>query len=597
MAKIFTLGVSSVITVVQFASMAFLIICCITAPVFKQIGLSKTDGVVFGTFGYCENGQCSTAQASYYPEQLASNASWNMNFQARTTLGKILIIMPVAAGLTFFSMIGNFTAQFGSVGARGATFIINLLLCIIAFAGSALMCVVTFLLFYPHMTWCSWLLIPAAAINLVCVPLTYVAHSMAPASDDDESIESDVGYHQEMTAFKQPSSRAESINGYYDGHAGLEKPAYPDFYKGPDVVTSTTSNSGTTDSRAGREKPISELQIAHPVIKTAYGTAEVVRPSGDNTENDFSFDTEARAAQPYSAIAGPQSEESASLEPGTHSSFVAPSRKYREQSTTSSFYSEADNRVSRRDTLDTADLRPTSALNLEADTKKEKSGNDDALQRIIDGAIHEDDEEFIKLQTIDPSERPLLDDDDGIKDDDSDFTSVSQRGINPNYMPLNTGPALQQNRSIHPPISRPGARTTNYPSVPLGRTFPPEQGHNSHHLQRGYANFENGPVRQRMHPHKPYGGGQMASQQKSLHPSYSQGRSNASFPSYSNYTTSELPPVGARATQRSQVDMHTAPLQAPPSSNYRPAYKKRLPRQNVLPAASLARDGPYAGMI
>lgn len=85
MAKFLNVGVSSAITVAQFVSMAFLIICCVTAPVFKQIGLSKADGIVFGTFGYCEQGSCSSASASYHQSNwlLLSLGKWELRHAKR----------------------------------------------------------------------------------------------------------------------------------------------------------------------------------------------------------------------------------------------------------------------------------------------------------------------------------------------------------------------------------------------------------------------------------------------------------------------------------------------------------------------------------
>lgn len=93
----------STITILQFVSMAFLIICCVTAPVFKQIGLSKYNDITYGVFGYCNGNNCSKASASYNPSQFQeSNDNWKINNHARGVLGKILIVTPIAAGLNFF---------------------------------------------------------------------------------------------------------------------------------------------------------------------------------------------------------------------------------------------------------------------------------------------------------------------------------------------------------------------------------------------------------------------------------------------------------------------------------------------------------------
>ncbi|CUS20995.1 LAQU0S02e03136g1_1 [Lachancea quebecensis] len=598
MAKFLNVGVSTAITIAQFASMAFLIICCVTAPVFKQIGLSKTDGIVFGTFGYCEQGSCSSASASYHPEQLATSASWKMGTSAREALGKILVIMPVAAGLAFLSMLGSFISLFGAIGTSGAAFVINLLLSVIAFAGSALMCIVVFLLFYPNITWCGWLLIPAAAVNLVCIPLTFLSYSLAPSKEQDSDAESEFTGRQEITSLGQPSSKGpfeEDVFYNSSKKSILEKPAYPEFYKGPEIATSTTLNSGTTDSKSDREKLLSDKPLPNPVLKTAYGTAKVMRPVTEDVENDFSFENNAKETQPYSAIAGPQRDDRASMEISAPA--VSAMNGYRDPSSTSSFYSERDQRVSRQNTLNTTDLRPSSALIVDSDARKEKSNND-VLQHIIDNAIHEDDEEFIKQQTIDPSERPHLDEDDGIQDDDSDFTSVSQRGINPNYVPLSSG----VKNTTHPPqvMKTHVPRTTNYPSVPLGNTQGNAQGRPFIPLdhQRAPMNHPRMVAPLRVpHVYQP----QQAAPRGYVAPQQGYRPNNAPTASETVLTTNPdfmIPgvPSGGLGAKRAQRQIYASPPHSNPSTNYKPAYKKRLPRHN-MPPASMTREGPYSGMM
>lgn len=176
----------------QFVAMALLIICSVTAPVFKQIGLSKYNDVTYGVFGYCNGDDCSKASAVYSPVDADSDDSdsdWKMSNKARKSLGKILIITPVAAGLNFLSMISivvAFIICLASGVSSAVLFTINLVLAAISFLASALVCVVIFLLFYPHITWCTWLLIPAAVLPLVIIPFIFVAHSDAKRDSDDD---------------------------------------------------------------------------------------------------------------------------------------------------------------------------------------------------------------------------------------------------------------------------------------------------------------------------------------------------------------------------------------------------------------------------
>lgn len=189
----------TIIGLFQFISMAFLIICCVTAPVFKQIGLSKYESITYGVFGYCSDSDgCSKASSNYSPYNLTQDdSSWKLNSNARKTLGSILIIMPIAAGLNFGSFLSSIiSAIFAIINNNGTQmsafqFIIDLIFQILAFCSAALMCIITFLLFYPHITWCSWLLIPAAVLPLISIPLLIMAYMSNGSKSSDDYIDND----------------------------------------------------------------------------------------------------------------------------------------------------------------------------------------------------------------------------------------------------------------------------------------------------------------------------------------------------------------------------------------------------------------------
>lgn len=176
----------SIVAVFQFISMAFLIICCVTAPVFKQIGLSKYNHVTYGVFGYCNKKGCSEASSSYNPYELTGKHAakdWKISDKGRQVLGRILIVTPIAAGLNFFSFLSSFisviivTLQKNTNTFSAILFFVNLIFTVCGFLSAALMCIVIFLLFYPHMTWCSWLLIPAAVLPLINIPIIFFGYS------------------------------------------------------------------------------------------------------------------------------------------------------------------------------------------------------------------------------------------------------------------------------------------------------------------------------------------------------------------------------------------------------------------------------------
>ncbi|SCW02629.1 LAFE_0F10814g1_1 [Lachancea fermentati] len=589
MGKRFSIGISSVITVLEFASMAFLIICCVTAPVFSQIGLSKYDSTVYGTFGYCKSGDCSAASANYGPESIDSDADWSMNSSARTSLGKILIVVPIAAGLTFFAMFINFLAQFSSVGRHAAVFVINLLLTLLAFASSALVCIVVFLLFYPHVTWCSWLLVPAAALNLLCVPLTFVAHSQAAKGDD---LEEDSDDEQKLNRLETLGSQSNfRLNEYYNESksSALEKPVnLPDYYKGSQIVTSTTLNSGTTDSRSEREALMTDQQGPNPYAKTSMNNSAMVPLSEE--PND-----EMHQTRPYSVIRDSDASlgrSGASSKTGAIPAYNAPQQFYRDISNSSSFYTESPKGVSRTGSLNTTDLKPNSVLGLDDTRKKNQPTGHDELQGIIKNAIdEEDDDEFIKQQTVDPSEIPPLDDDDGIKDDDSDFTSVSQRGVNPNYMPSVTANRVQHPQHM-PMVANQKPRVGLLPSA--NHYFPPQQ-YSGPPVQQGHTPYARAPAFQH-HPPQMYQQQPSAGypQQYQVPPQRSQ---YGNAPTASDMVLNANPDFMVAGNARKPRGPNMYPQAGATSTHYKPAYKKRLPRQTNLPPASMTREGPYSGMM
>ncbi|QLG72088.1 hypothetical protein HG535_0C04420 [Zygotorulaspora mrakii] len=266
-----TRAIFSTLLVLQFAAVAFFIICSVTAPVFRQIGLSKHNDVTYGVFGYCRNERCTTPSATYSPVGADTgdrDGGWRMSSRARTSLGRILIITPVAAGLNFLSMVSvliAFLTCLISGSSSAVLFTINIVMATISFLASALVCVIVFLLFYPHITWCTWLLIPGAVLPLVVIPLIFVAHSDAKDdsidSDDEElrgiveqdavdesqfdSPNKNVNFYQEMTG-------ENTLNSLSEKPLVLPSYGYDNLHK-QDAVFKV--NTGTTDqSTMSKEK-------------------------------------------------------------------------------------------------------------------------------------------------------------------------------------------------------------------------------------------------------------------------------------------------------------------------------------------------------
>lgn len=286
----------TIIGIFQFISMAFLIICCVTAPVFKQIGLSKYESITYGVFGYCSDSDgCSKASSDYSPYNLTSDdSSWKLNSNARKTLGSILIIMPIAAGLNFGSFLSSvLSAIFAMINNNhkisAIQFIIDLIFQILAFCSAALMCIVTFLLFYPHITWCSWLLIPAGALPLLSIPLLIMAYLSNNSNNSDEYIDQD---ELNMTG----NQRLLNVEDLYEENpnnnniTSLDRNVVlPDIEKKTDSFTFTT-RSDSDDSTNSDKQGYNIYQNENP------------SNSADNVVNDDEDEQDSKLQQRFSVI-------------------------------------------------------------------------------------------------------------------------------------------------------------------------------------------------------------------------------------------------------------------------------------------------------
>lgn len=121
-------GCSTVVVVINAIALAFLILATITAPVVSMLSLAEADNVKYGVFGYCSSSgsNCSDATFPYKVTSLSPNTNdWKMDDSARDTLAKILIVTPIAAGLTLFSFIFNLFAHFKAFGSSLAFYLIG----------------------------------------------------------------------------------------------------------------------------------------------------------------------------------------------------------------------------------------------------------------------------------------------------------------------------------------------------------------------------------------------------------------------------------------------------------------------------------------
>lgn len=175
---------SSFIGSLHFAAACLFIIACLTAPVYHQIGLGKYNDVTYGVFGSCQGTDCTKATAiqqhvGSIQDKYGKDGNWYFNSTTnRNNLGKLLISTPIAAGMNFLTylIIGTNSFFRYNMFALIITVFFNILTILV----SALSCVIVFLLFYPNVTWCAWVLIPAAAFPLISLPMIFFTHTNSP---------------------------------------------------------------------------------------------------------------------------------------------------------------------------------------------------------------------------------------------------------------------------------------------------------------------------------------------------------------------------------------------------------------------------------
>ncbi|RCK67097.1 pH-response regulator protein palI/RIM9 [Candida viswanathii] len=179
----FRLSFNTVSLVVILASFVFLLLACISSPVVKSFYLGHTASHTYGVFGYCSNNNqdCYTG----YPIRLSSvhddSTNWILSNSSRDTLAKIFILTPIALGFNFILLVLIVASHFGSrpvVLIGIAVNVISLILTIIS-------CVVSILAYYPNLGWTGWILIGSAAANIISLIALILTLTVSNGDDDD----------------------------------------------------------------------------------------------------------------------------------------------------------------------------------------------------------------------------------------------------------------------------------------------------------------------------------------------------------------------------------------------------------------------------
>ncbi|CAX43457.1 hypothetical membrane protein, conserved [Candida dubliniensis CD36] len=171
-------------------SFVFLLFATISYPVVDIFALSKTSDNKYGIFGVCSTSNSNDCTVGYpldFAGSMKDNSSGYLFINdTRTTLAKIFVLAPIALGFDLILLIVIFAIHFGS----RITVLVGIFLNVISTIASIIACVVIILCFYPHVTWVPWTLVAAAAITFISLILLIISLTVVGNDDDDDDAKS-----------------------------------------------------------------------------------------------------------------------------------------------------------------------------------------------------------------------------------------------------------------------------------------------------------------------------------------------------------------------------------------------------------------------
>ncbi|ODV78110.1 pali-domain-containing protein [Suhomyces tanzawaensis NRRL Y-17324] len=266
-------GFNTLSLVLILVAFVFLLLATISTPVVQSFSLASTDTHKYGIFGYCFSSRNSCLKASY-PYSLDdahdSTSNWLLLSSSRETLAKVFIVAPIALGLNFFTLAVIVATHFNSKAIALFAIVLN----IISFIATTIVAIIVVLVFYPNLNWTGWILIGAAAANLISLVSLFL--SLTFNSDSNDDIHSN-----------------ESIDRYVTG-ADSEKQGFSSNFAGPASISNIpppnptnydTSSSYSKDFESKASNPYNRSQTTNFQVtphqqRAAYGTNPPPQPQG-----------------------------------------------------------------------------------------------------------------------------------------------------------------------------------------------------------------------------------------------------------------------------------------------------------------------------
>ncbi|KAK6204320.1 SUR7/PalI family-domain-containing protein [Scheffersomyces amazonensis] len=417
-------GFNSLSFILILISFVFLLLATISSPIVSSFNLGKTSSHTYGIFGFCKISDNSCSKATY-PYTLSGvddkTDNWFLDSTTRDTLAKIFIIAPIALGFNFISLVVIIISHFQIKPAIIGGIVVNLL----AFILTTLVAVIVIITFYPNLGWTGWILIGSAAatlISFIFMILTLLFHQ-------EEDSELDVYDDSDVVENKFTNYSDKGLGGGFNST-----------FNAP--ITSNTLATATNNYSTNNTFESSSIEKDYEYKqKTASQTQAYDRSVNSNTSlynnrpqiaNDF---TNKPVVQPYySVVTG-----------SDHGSKVTLDQQQQQQQQQAPYPK--------------TNQYPTSVFEHHPEVEGHKPFTE------LDDEYYQDVEEELDESV------PLNRNGTG-SDADSDFTSVSQRAVNPQFYGHQVPAQNQYQQQYYPNAQQfqPHFQQTSPTS------FPPQQG-------------------------------------------------------------------------------------------------------------------------
>lgn len=388
-------GFNVVSLVLVLVASVFLLLATISTPIVDTFNLAKTSHSTYGIFGACQGSLCSAAT---YPVVLSlvddNTSNWLLQDSTRDNLAKIFVVAPIALGFSFIT----FFILVASVFTSNNVVLVALVGNILSFITTTLVAVIVVLVFYPNVAWTGWLLIGAAAATLISLVFMVLQLTINKDTRSDDVSLSEFVDKESKSDFATPFGTLDN------NYKAFDAPASNPYNDSSSLISKGFESRASAQQSYGKQyngliRPVQQPQQPVPGKRNLSNSS--VYNSNPQLANDFTQQNYHSSGSFYDANEGTAKPmttyPSELLYPPTNVDPVYP----RNHTSVFEHHPEVEGH------------KPFTELN-------------------------DYDDEDIPLQNNLPAGRDPND-----SDADSDFTSVSQRAINPRFRDYQSVPQQQ----------------------------------------------------------------------------------------------------------------------------------------------------------